>query len=273
MYANSFDLPGLSPLAVSVSHAVIDAESPLNHNETHIHKECEIYLNLTGDVSFEVENKLYAISKGSVVITRPYEYHHCIYHSNSLHDHYWITFSVSPEDPFADLFFKRKRGEGNLLLLEADALSEACGILEELGKKETDVFQKRILFLRLLYLLKNAGVQDNGVSMPDLPRDVILAMDFIGNHMEEDISVKQMADAAYVSVNTLERHFKTYFHTTPVRLLKRKRVIYSMQLLRQGYSVADVAAKCGFSDYSNYIQYFRKQFGMTPMQFKKAHKG
>ena len=32
--------------------------------------ECEIYLNLSGDVSFEVENRIYPVSPGTVILTR-----------------------------------------------------------------------------------------------------------------------------------------------------------------------------------------------------------
>jgi len=81
----------MSRVDFSINHLDIDAASSLNQNETHIHKECEIYLNLSGNVCFEVENHLYPISRGSVIITRPYEYHHCIYRSNARHEHFWIT--------------------------------------------------------------------------------------------------------------------------------------------------------------------------------------
>jgi len=40
-------------------------------------------------------------------------------------------------------------------------------------------------------------------------------------------------------------------------------------LLRNGESVTDAARECGFPDYSNYIQLFRKHFGMTPGKYKK----
>ena len=70
-----FTIPPISAVDFTISHMNKDATSPLNHNESHIHKECEIYINLSGDVSFEVENHIYPISRGSVIITRPYEYH------------------------------------------------------------------------------------------------------------------------------------------------------------------------------------------------------
>ena len=83
-----FIIPPISAVDFSISYLKIDATSPLNHNESHIHKECEVYINLSGDVSFEVENRIYPISRGSVIITRPYEYHHCIYRSNALHEYF-----------------------------------------------------------------------------------------------------------------------------------------------------------------------------------------
>lgn len=110
-------LPEISKAECSISHVVIDVASPLNENESHIHRECEIYVNLSGDVSFEVENRIYPVSRGSVIITRPFEYHHCIYHSNQLHEHFWITFSAGASDAFLAMFYGRGKGKDNLIIL------------------------------------------------------------------------------------------------------------------------------------------------------------
>ena len=87
MKTKAFTLPTISAVDFSVSYVDLESSFNINENESHIHEECEIYLNLSGDVSFEVENKIYPISRGSVIITRPYEYHHCIYHSDACHKH------------------------------------------------------------------------------------------------------------------------------------------------------------------------------------------
>jgi len=118
----------------SINHLDIDAASSLNQNETHIHKECEIYLNLSGNVCFEVENHLYPISRGSVIITRPYEYHHCIYRSNARHEHFWITFSAEESEDLFRLFFGREKGTNNLIILDEAQLKECCFVLNDLLK-------------------------------------------------------------------------------------------------------------------------------------------
>lgn len=60
--------------------------------DQHIYSECEIYFNLSGDVSFMAGDNVYPVSRGSVIITRPYEYHHCIYHSDAVHRYYRALF-------------------------------------------------------------------------------------------------------------------------------------------------------------------------------------
>ena len=105
MNKNHFTLREMTTIDFSISHTCIDSNSPLNTNESHFHEACEIYLNLSGNVLFEVENRIYPISRGSVIITSPYEYHHCIYRSNQPHEHYWITFSADHKESFLDLFF------------------------------------------------------------------------------------------------------------------------------------------------------------------------
>ena len=112
MRTNHFSLPELAPTEFSISYSDGHESHMLNHNETHIHKECEIYLNLSGDVSFEVENRIYPVSRGTVIITRPYEYHHCILRSSARHSHYWITFSAEHTESFLKLFFDREKGNG-----------------------------------------------------------------------------------------------------------------------------------------------------------------
>ena len=102
-----------------------------------------------------------------------------------------------------------------------------------------------------------------------VPRDVALALRFMDDHLSEDLDVGTVAAACNVSITTLERHFKDAFHATPFAMLRKKRLFRSMEHLRNGDSVAEAALKSGFSDYSNYIQLFKKQFGITPLCYKK----
>ena len=260
-------VPGMAPVTLSVSRVELDAASPLNQNEPHIHRACEIYVNLSGDVAFEVENRIYPISRGSVIITRPLEYHHCIYRSQKRHEHYWITFTAQQED-FLQIFFQREKGQDNLIQLTEKQLCRLCDLLEALPKT-ADPLQLRILCLQLFAVLHEGTRGSSETTLDALPEVVVRVLRYMDEHLAEDLDIRKLAGVGNVSVNTLERQFKASLGTPPSAVLRKKRLIASMAFLRGGDSVTEAALKCGFSDYSNYIQLFHRQFGMTPLQYKK----
>lgn len=269
---NAFILPALPQIEFSVTKTKIDALSPTNHHEAHIHKTCEVYINLSGNVSFAVEDRLYPISRGSVIITRPYEYHHCVYHSNAMHEHYWITFSTEQGLDFLRIFFDREKGVDNHITLDESALTEVCDVLNGLTCDQTDVLERRIMLLRFFQILSKSSRHSTPSGYEHLPDDVAVTLEYIENHLCEDIDVETLAKIGLVSVNTLERHFKESVGLSPMTAFRRKRMLTSLMYLRNGFSVTEAAQKSGFSDYSNYIQLFRKQFGMTPGEYKRIMK-
>ena len=96
--ANTITLPAQDSITFDIKYVDMPPEAADKTNNSHVHPECEIYINLSGDVSFMVEKRIYPITPGSIIITRPYEYHHCIYHSDKPHRHFWILFSAPADN-------------------------------------------------------------------------------------------------------------------------------------------------------------------------------
>ena len=111
MQSAKVSFPQVRPFDFSVSYIEIDANSPENVYDDHIHEECEIYINLSGDVSFSVEGAVYPIMPGGVIITRPYEYHYRLYNSNKLHKHFWILFNPSGNEELLNVFLTESSDE------------------------------------------------------------------------------------------------------------------------------------------------------------------
>lgn len=269
MKQSSFTVAPMPAMEFSISKSKLDAESPMNHNEAHIHKSCEVYINLSGDVSFAVENRLYPVARGTVILTRPFEYHHCIYRSNAPHLHYWITFFADQAQDFLKPFYDRKKGIDNRLVLSEQELEEISHILDRLmGNKESSL-DRRILILRFFRILMECAPVGEAEMLERLPGDVTAALEYMDGHLAEDMNVCTLAEHCNVSVNSLERHFKDSLGVTPFEMLRKRRLLASRMCLRSGSSVAEAAAECGFPDYSNYIQLFRRQFGITPGKYRR----
>lgn len=252
---------------VSVKYTELYSDSPENVFDSHIHEECEIYLNLSGDVSFVVENNIYPVKPGDIIITRPFEYHHCVYHSNKLHKHFWILFSSSGNEYLFDTFFKRKSGNANHLTLTPEDTESLISLCHKMTEYEPLQSRKYYNFFKLINILQNADIVND--TEANYPADTTFAINYINLHFGEAISVSEIAKGANVSINTLERHFMQTMNISPSEYIRKKRLANAVKLLSGGCTVTEASGQSGFSDYSNFISLFKKTYGTTPLKYKK----
>lgn len=253
---------------LNVTYTELDSSSAQNVFHSHAHDECEIYVNISGDVSFVVENRIYPIVPGSIVITRPGEYHHCVYHSDALHRHFWILFSSDGMNGLFPRFYRREAGENNLLILSGARFKELTDLCHELCEQSFSPDEELYRFFKLIHLINGAEISEarsyDGV--PVMER----ALKFIGENMLEPITVGEIAAAAYVSISTLERYFEKNLRLSPSEYLKRRRLSHAADLLKSGESVTYACHQSGFADCSKFIQLFRKHYGVTPLKWKNT---
>jgi AraC-like DNA-binding protein len=266
-----FEFKGIKPFNFMISYSESNGIADAVNIDSHSHNECEIYINVSGDVSFMVENIIYPVEPGSVIITRPNEFHHCLYNSSVTdHRHFWILFSPEGNEEILDVFFNRASGSGNLISLTSNLFKKVKELCFELIDEKTDDFKRHLCFLELINIFKEGDFQKISPLDSDIPADTLFALNFIQTNLSSNITVAEIAKAAHVSINTLERHFLSTVNMTPSEFIKRRRLALSQSLLRDGHSVQDAAIESGFTDYSRFISVFKEHFGTTPLQFKKS---
>lgn len=269
MKRQTLDFEGINPFKMHISYLEIDRNLSLNVNDDHIHNACEIYINLTGDVSFSVEGAVYPVTPGSIIITRPYEYHHCIYHSNEIHRHFWILLEPAENERLLDKLYGREAGKNNMIMLSEKnraELIEACTVLTE-GKNSP--LRRYECFFKIMRLI----VEGESVSEGEVENGLVAeAVKYIREHVSEPIKIKELAKICSVSINTLERQFKRSLYMSPNLYIKKVRLANAAKLLAEDKSVTEAAEGSGFSDVSGFIGFFRQSYGVTPFKYKKAHK-
>jgi len=258
---------GISPFDIYINYVNIDESPDFEHVSSHFHSQCELYINLSGDVSFMVENNIYHVKKGSIIITKPYEYHHCLYHSKSRHEYFCIWINSHKNEEFLDIFFKRNSGEGNLVILSEENTHKLISLCFELWEDNPTKKRRYYLYFKLLDLLSMGISAENEIV--NLSSDIVLALEYIEENYLRKVSISEVARHAHISVNTLERHFKETLKASPTAYINKKRMFHSVILLKNGCSVMEAAEKSGFTDYSGYISKFKKIFGTTPLKYKR----
>jgi AraC-like DNA-binding protein len=103
-------------------------------------------------------------------------------------------------------------------------------------------------------------------------RDTIFAaVDHLERTASEELSLSDVADVVGLSPYHFLRLFKREIGVTPYRFLMRTRVRNAIELLRDtSLPVTEIAFAVGFGDLSNFINFFRREVGCSPSQFRKA---
>ena len=96
---------------------------------------------------------------------------------------------------------------------------------------------------------------------------------YITDHLAESICVTDLCNEFLLSKNAIYQLFKDELNTTVNNFIIQKRIQAAQELLLSNptLNVTQIAAKCGFSDYNYFIRLFKKQEGITPLQYRKVN--
>lgn len=268
---NSFETGTVRSFFISAMENATVATSPERKTEPHIHDFCEIYVNVAGNVSFVVEKSIYAVQAGDIIVTKPYEYHHCVYHDESDHLHFLINFSPNENPELFSFLLEKRAGASNHIRLSAEKSEKLLSLCRGLANPDGTRLGHMATFLKLLSYV-DEGVTHYAVtsSASDIPTSLQDILSFINKSYASIATVGEIAERFFISISTLERYFKKYLSMTPKRYLEDKKLQRACILLKEGYSVLDACLESGFSDYSHFIAIFKRKFKVTPMKYKKS---
>lgn len=248
----------------------------------HLHDGCEIYLLLAGDVRYFVEGTMYALSPGDLVITNPVEIHKPTFTSDARYERIYLQFDARFVDSFStastDLlrcFYDRPKGVGNRL---PHALVEAAGVLPLLRRYgellrgesgEAGRAQRQLAcLLELLTVLggeyERAGQHPLSVAVHE---KLSAALTWIDVHLAEDLSLGTLERELFIDRFYLSKLFKRHVGSTIHAYIIYKRIVLAKQLLAAGCSVAEARERSGFTDYTSFLQMFKRTVGVLPKDY------
>ncbi len=263
-------IPAFSGMRFSVAydHKYRKVDDP-DADPPHIHNSLEIFLNISGDISFLVNGTLYPVPAGDAILTCPGDIHVGIFHRSSVQEHVciWIDtditspiFSFLRKADFCPLFSFDEPTKKELQSL-VSALSEIC-------ERQGSELEKAAYILQILTVFKKEKTQN--ATQTNLPKAFQKVLDDIQENFAEIRCVNEIAEAHYLSASTLTRRFRKYLHTSPREYLESVRLSNAALFLCKGDSVTEACMRSGFSDLSRFIVIFKRKFGVTPLKYKKS---
>lgn len=93
------------------------------------------------------------------------------------------------------------------------------------------------------------------------------AREFIDASLLTDVTLDELSKAAEYSKWQLSRDFRQVYGSSPYHYLVLKRLEKADIMIRQGVSLATVAASCHFADQSHFSRHFKNAFGISPKKW------
>jgi AraC family ethanolamine operon transcriptional activator len=100
------------------------------------------------------------------------------------------------------------------------------------------------------------------------------AVDFMREHLRDDIGVTDICFAACASRRTLQYCFEEFVHTSPQVYLRLLRLREARRLLKADASppITDLASQLGFSSASHFTQQYKRMFDELPSLTLRHHR-
>jgi len=130
--------------------------------------------------------------------------------------------------------------------------------------KFQDVFKKSI----------QAGEEVIEMRLDEKDVNLIARLDSILNefYFEPELSVAEIAKELALSERQLQRKMKALLGLSPIEYIRQFRLKIAKQFIAQDLPINLVVNKVGFASRSHFTSSFKKQFSMTPSEYKKSLK-
>ena len=249
--------------------------------ETHDHSAVEILLTLEGMVTYTIEDKIYQVRKGEILIVPPDTLHSLSMGEGS--SRYLFLFESDAIMAMRDLKAMASYFHKPFHLRDG---SDAHVRIRELLLRAREAYEKREMMwntmcysciLRVYATLGQrylSGIKPRtGDNMRNMDSEVINAvMTYINNHYREELSLEDVARFAGFSRYYFSRSFKRQTGYSFKDYLCQKRLQVAVDLLiRTDKSMKDVALESGFGSVATFNRVFREKKGCTPTQFRAIY--
>lgn len=101
--------------------------------------------------------------------------------------------------------------------------------------------------------------------------DVKACCDYIREHLYTRIRLADVASAVHMSPGYISKKFQAETGTSINQYIRQEKIREAKMLLNTKMTILDVAVNLAFASQSHFSDYFKKETGMTPLQYKKLH--
>ncbi len=248
--------------------------------DIHIHDCYEIYYSISGGKQFLIDNRFYDINPGDLFVINQFESHYLTQINNMVHER--IIISIYPDflkeistikTDLSYCFTDRNQVFNHRISLNKEQQYRFLyfiGKITTLNEFGSDILD-RVAFMEMMVMINSLFINNHHLEIADsnfqYNQQVQEILSYINQHINDTITVEQLAEQFYISTSYICRIFKAATGTTINKYINARRITIAKSLLTMGLGVSEVCEKCGFNDYSNFLKSFTKAVGISPKKY------
>ena len=243
--------------------------------EEHLHRHHEIYFLIKGDIKYFVNNEILCIYENDTAFIKGGYIHRTSYNSGKYSKRLLVSFS---SEFIGENYLDLVNELGNKKLFESTKENGIDKILmkiytEYTSKKPHYLKQCKNLLRELLIVMYRLQTQELSQALSENEKLIQSAAKYISSHLSEDITLSFLAQKFAMSDSHFSRTFKQYTGLGVSKYIKLCRLKKAEELLvAGGFSVTQIALKCGFNNSNYFISEFKKHQGITPFKYSTIHR-
>lgn len=254
----------------------------LSKVDLHSHDYYEFYFFLEGDVHIQVGHEIFPVRFGDIMLIPPHIPHCTIIRSQETPYRrfvFWISkdycnhlIQSSPDYAYIMQYVEtKKRYLFHTDQIEFNAVqSNIFRLLEEMHSKKFGREAQISVCVNDLVLRINRLAYEQNTPQKKIYEHQLYQMitSYIEEHLEEDLSLDTLSQKFFVSKFHIAHVFKDNIGMSIHQYITKKRLSLCKEAIAGKRSITEIYHTFGFGDYSSFYRAFKKEYGISPKDFR-----
>lgn len=230
--------------------------------EFHSHSFFELHTVLEGNCTMNIENRSINLKKGGCVLIYPGEEHMFGSRSNDFL-RFSLAFYIDSEEEIYCC--------NNKIILGDKCMEYIKNIIDEYSGKK--IGYKNIITSNidafLVEIIRRSVLSNSDVPQKIQPAALVKATAFIETNISHKITVKDAADAVFLSTRQLGRIFSANLGISPAVYIRQTKIKRAKEFLKKtDFSIKETAFLCGFESEASFCKLFKNETGLSPKTYR-----